>query len=106
MLVLAVLLVACAGLIGHAQVRAFRDANAVDSERKDLFTFTRRRLLIRLAGAAAIAAIGVTLMVWELAAPLSAQNAQRVITVLIGEVVLLLVVAGLDLRETARTSRF
>ncbi len=101
-LALAAALLICAALLARHQLRSYRLAKAVGKDESDFFRYSRRRLIIRLLGTAILAATGITLAVWELAAPRSADGAQRLVVILTAEVATLVVVALLDLRETAK----
>ena len=105
MLALAALLVLVAGALARQQLAAYRASQTPANGESDLFNYTRKRLHIRLAGSVVLTAIGITLAIWEIATPLSAENAQRVVSILIAEVLLLFVVAFLDLRETGKRRR-
>ena len=98
--VLPCLLVALAGWLGRREWRLYR-APATDGT--DLFVYSRGRLVRRMIGLVALAAIGVTLAVIELAAA-SAAVVTGCGALLVAELLVLVVVPVLDLRETARTA--
>lgn len=103
------MLVAFAALLAlGAVVMAFRELRAYRhrDQRDDLFRYSRRRLIRRLAGMIVLAGVAATLVVWELAPPDTPGAASVFVTLLMVEVAALVVIAVLDLRETSSTARF
>lgn len=85
------------------EIRAYRRR---DDLADDLFVYSRRRLVRRLFGLGVLAGVGATLLVWELATPSDARAASILMMVLLAEILALIVIGVLDLRETSRTARF
>ncbi len=100
---LAAVLIIAGLAIAVSQIALYRRAK---SEAYDLFVYSSRRLRIRITGAVLLGLIGTTFALWEVgsAMHMSATSASRLVSVLIGEVIILLVIAGLDFRETGKTA--
>lgn len=71
----------------------------------DLFIYSRKRLVRRLIGLGVLAATGATLSIWEIAPPGDPGAASLFLGLLLLEIVSLVVIAVLDLRETSSTAR-
>ena len=84
------------------EVGAYRRRDDTD----DLFRYTRRRLIRRVTGLVILAGVGATLAIWELAPPADPGSASMLLGLLLVEVVALVVIAVLDMRETSTTARF
>ncbi|HUH02238.1 MAG TPA: hypothetical protein VML75_09585 [Kofleriaceae bacterium] len=100
-------LVAVAGALAHREIRLYRGTRAiagdlVDALGADLFEYTRWRLLRRLTGVIVLLATAVTLAALELAPATSITGAQLYLALLTTEALTLIILALLDLRETAR----
>jgi len=78
---------------------------AIKNATSDLFIYSRRRLVRRLTGIAVLSALGVVLVVWELAPPSSPSGATVLLGLLLTGVVALVLIAILDLRETSTTAK-
>jgi hypothetical protein len=74
-------------------------------DRDDLFVYSRARLVRRVTGMVVLAAAGVTLLIWDLAPPDDPGTASLLLGLVLIEVVALVVIAILDMRETSRTAR-
>jgi hypothetical protein len=90
-----------AALLGAHELRAYRSRRG---EERDLFAYTHRRLVYRLTGVAALLAFGATLAIWEMVPPRSPGAAVIYLLLFALEVVALLLIAMLDMRETRRTA--
>lgn len=102
-LLLPALCVGGAVLIWRRERASFAAYQAEPAERDlPLFVYSRVRLRRRLTGACVLAAVGLTLLAWDLVRPETPTRATLVVVALILEVLLLVFVAIADLIETAR----
>ena len=102
LLVFGLLLGLTALLLAARERRSYRARDEAD----DLFIYSRARLIRRLVGLAVLAGVGVTLAVWDVAPPGDPGTASVLLALLLIEVLALIVIAVLDLRETSSTARF
>jgi hypothetical protein len=105
--VLPCILCALAWWLGRRELHLYQvstNAGAADGDGDDLFVYSRGRLRRRMIGLGALAAIGLTLAVLELGAT-SPEIVMTCGALLATELVVLLVVPILDMRETARTAQ-
>jgi hypothetical protein len=99
---LPLLFVAGALWLAHRERASYRSHR--DDNDAGFFVYTPRRLRRRLTGAAVLAAVGVTLALWDLARPETAERATLIVVALLVEVLLLVGIAVADFIETARRS--
>jgi hypothetical protein len=91
-----------AALLGRRELRLYRASGEIGT---DLFVYTRARLWRRMTGVGVLAALGATLLAFELVGASSPSGLSLYMALLITEVVVLMVLPIFDLWETARTAR-
>ena len=101
-IVLPAVLVGLAFLIARREWKQYRAAEDIGS---DLFVYSRGRLLRRMTGVAMLVALGTTLAALGWLPARTASGASIYMALLFSEVLVLLVLALLDLWETARSAR-
>lgn len=101
LLIFGVLVALGAIALGARELRGYRARD----DAGDLFVYTRRRLVRRLVGLTVLVGVGATLAVWDVAPPGDPGTASLLLGLLLIEILALVIVAALDLRETSTTAR-
>jgi hypothetical protein len=101
-IVVPALLLGLSYVLARREWKQYRAANEIGS---DLFVYGKGRLVRRLIGIGVLAALGFTLFAMGLLPPSSPRGATVYLSVIVGEVALLVILPIVDLIETGRSAR-
>ena len=101
-IVVPALLIGLAYVLARREWKQYRAAGEIGS---DLFVYGKGRLIRRMIGIGVLGGLGVTLFLMGLLPPSSPKGATVYLSVIVGEVALLVILPIVDLIETGRTAR-